>query len=107
MHDRKASMADASDAFVMLPGGLGTFEEFLEAATWTQLGIQSKPCAILNIGGYFDPLLNLLDRSVDERFLRPEHREQLVVGSDPASLIETLIGWKPVTIDKWLDRAEG
>ncbi|MGD0881490.1 MAG: TIGR00730 family Rossman fold protein [Acidimicrobiales bacterium] len=107
MHDRKASMADASDAFVMLPGGLGTFEEFLEAATWTQLGIQSKPCGILNIGGYFDPLLNLLDRSVDERFLRPEHREQLVVGSDPASLIEALIGWEPVTIDKWLDRAEG
>ncbi len=106
MHDRKAAMARASDAFIMLPGGLGTFEEFFEAATWTQLGIQSKPCGILNIGGFFDPLIDLLDRSVEERFLLPEHRGQLVVDSDPASLIETLVGWLPVAIDKWLDRQE-
>jgi uncharacterized protein (TIGR00730 family) len=106
MHDRKAAMANASDAFIMLPGGLGTFEEFLEAATWTQLGIQSKPCGILNIGGYFDPLIDLLDHSVEERFLRPEHRGQLVVDSDPASLVDTLAQWEPVAIDKWLDRLE-
>ena len=106
MHDRKAAMAEASDGFIMLPGGLGTLDEFFEAATWTQLGIQSKPCGILNIGGYFDPLIDLLDRSVDERFLRPEHRAQLVVDSDPASLIEALVGWIPVIIDKWLDRTE-
>jgi uncharacterized protein (TIGR00730 family) len=104
MHDRKAAMAEASDAFIMLPGGLGTLEEFFEAATWTQLGIQSKPCGILNIGGYFDPLIDLLDHFVEERFLRPEHRDQLVVDADPASLIEALVAWVPVVVDKWLDR---
>ena len=104
MHDRKAAMAEASDAFIMLPGGLGTFEEFFEVATWTQLGIQSKPCGILNIGGYYDPLINLLDRSVRERFLRPEHRGQLVVDSASASLIDSLAQWEPVVVDKWLDR---
>jgi hypothetical protein len=104
MHDRKLAMAEASDGFVMLPGGLGTLEEFFEAATWTQLGIQRKPCGILNIGGYFDPLIDLLDHSVEERFLRREHRDQLVVDSDPASLVDTLIRWVPAVVDKWLDR---
>ena len=104
MHDRKAAMAEASDAFIMLPEGLGTFEEFFEVATWTQLGIQSKPCGILNIGGYFDPLINLLDRSVRERFLRQEHRDQLVVDFAPASLVDSLARWEPVVVDKWLDR---
>jgi len=106
MHDRKMAMAEASDGFIMLPGGLGTLEEFFEAATWTQLGIQSKPCGILNIGGYFDPLIDLLDHSAEERFLRREHRDQLVVDSDPASLLETLVAWVPVVVDKWLDRQE-
>lgn len=104
MHDRKAAMAEASDGFIMLPGGLGTLEEFFEAATWTQLGIQSKPCGILNIDGYFDPLIDLLDHSVEERFLRPEHRDLLVVDSDPASVVECMIAWEPVAVDKWLDR---
>ena len=99
-------MAQASDAFIMLPGGLGTLEEFFEAATWTQLGIQSKPCGILNVGGYFDPLIALLDHSVGERFLRPEHRDQLVVDSEPESLVEALAAWEPVIVDKWLDRQE-
>jgi uncharacterized protein (TIGR00730 family) len=69
MHERKTAMAEASDGFIMLPGGLGTLEEFLEAATWTQLGIQNKPCGILNISGYFDPLIALLDKpgSTDRR----------------------------------------
>lgn len=106
MHERKAQMAAASDAFIMLPGGLGTFEEFFEAATWTQLGIQSKPCGILNIGGYFDPLIDLLDRCVEERFLHQEHRGQLVVDSDPASLIDSLVRWEPIAVDKWLDRVK-
>jgi len=106
MHERKMAMAEASDGFIMLPGGLGTFEEFFEAATWTQLGIQSKPCGILNIGGYFDPLIDLLDHSVEERFLHPEHRGQLVVDSEPESLVQSLIVWEPVVVDKWLDRQE-
>lgn len=106
MHERKTAMAEASDAFIMLPGGLGTFEEFFEAATWTQLGIQGKPCGILNVRGYFDPLIDLLDRSVRERFLRSEHRAQLVVDSEPESLLDTLVAWEPVVVDKWLDRRE-
>ena len=88
-HDRKAAMAEASDAFVMPPGGLGTLEEFLEAATWTQLGIQSKPCGILNARGHFDPLIALVDRSVEQRFLRREHRELLVVDSDPGAAVSS------------------
>jgi uncharacterized protein (TIGR00730 family) len=104
MHARKTAMADASDAFVMLPGGLGTLEEFFEAATWTQLGIQSKPCGILNVSGYFDPLIELLDRSLRERFLRRAHRDQLVVETEPESLLERLTAWEPVVVDKWLDR---
>jgi len=106
MHDRKTAMAEASDAFIMLPGGLGTLEEFFEAATWTQLGIQCKPCGILNIRGYFDPLIELLDLSVQERFLRREHRDQLVVDSEPESLVQSLVTWEPVVVDKWLDGQE-
>ncbi len=106
MHERKAAMAEASDGFIMLPGGLGTLEEFFEAATWTQLGIQDKPCGILNVGGYFDPLIALLDHSVEQRFLRREHRELVVVDSEPESLLNHLMSWEPVVVDKWLDRPE-
>jgi len=106
MHDRKRAMAEAADGFIMLPGGLGTLEEFFEAATWTQLGIQSKPCGVLNIGGYFDPLIDLLQRSVEERFVRREHCDQLLVGTDPASLVDALAAWAPVVVDKWLDRKD-
>jgi len=106
MHERKAAMAEASDGFIMLPGGLGTLEEFFEAATWTQLGIQDKPCGILNVCGYFDPLIALLDHSVEQRFLRREHRELVVVDSEPESLLNHLMSWEPVVVDKWLDRPE-
>ncbi len=106
MHERKMAMADASDGVIMLPGGLGTLEEFFEAATWTQLGIQSKPCGILDVGGYFDPLIQLLDRSVEERFLRREHRDQLVIDAEPASLVDRLAAWEPGDVDKWLNRRE-
>ena len=106
MHERKAAMAEASDGFIMLPGGLGTLEEFFEAATWTQLGIQDKPCGILNVCGYFDPLIALLDHSVEQRFLRREHSELVVVDSEPESLLNHLMSWEPVVVDKWLDRPE-
>ncbi len=106
MHERKAAMAEASDGFIMLPGGIGTLEEFFEAATWTQLGIQDKPCGILNVRGYFDPLIALLDHSVEQRFLRQEHRERVVADSDPESLLNQLMSWEPVVVDKWLDRPE-
>jgi uncharacterized protein (TIGR00730 family) len=106
MHERKAAMAEASDGFIMLPGGLGTLEEFFEAATWTQLGIQNKPCGILNVCGYFDSLIALLNHSVEQRFLRREHRELLVVDSEPETLLNHLMSWEPVMVDKWLDRPE-
>ena len=84
MHERKATMAELSDAFVALPGGVGTVEELIEVYTWTQLGLHAKPCALLNAGGYYDHLIGFLDHAVAERFLRPEHRELLVVADEPA-----------------------
>jgi len=106
MHDRKRAMAEASDGFLMLPGGIGTLEEFFEAATWTQLGIQSKPCGILNVKGFFDPLVSLLDLSMQERFLRPEHRDLIASESEPDLLVDRLLAWEPVLVEKWLDRPE-
>jgi uncharacterized protein (TIGR00730 family) len=106
MHDRKAAMADSADAFVMLPGGYGTFEEFLEVVTWTQLGVHSKPCGVLNIGGYFDPLLVLFEAATRQRFIREEHREMVLIDADPSALLERLGTWAPVTADKWVDRSD-
>lgn len=106
MHERKAAMADLTDAFIMLPGGFGTLDEFMEAVTWTQLGIHSKPCGILNVNGFFDPLLGLFEMATNERFLRPEHRDLVVMDTDPALLVERLRKWTPVTVDKWLDRSQ-
>jgi uncharacterized protein (TIGR00730 family) len=90
MHARKQLMADRADAFVVLPGGLGTMEEFFEVWTWGQLGIHRKPYGLLNVHGYFDPLLAFLEHAVNERFIRPEHRKLLLVDTDPASLLERL-----------------
>ena len=105
MHTRKALMADLSDGFIALPGGLGTLEELLEIATWSQLGIHSKPIGLLNVAGYFDPLLALLDRAVAERFLRQEHRDLLLVNAEPAELVQALVDFQPVVSEgKWLDR---
>lgn len=106
MHDRKAAMADMADAFIMLPGGFGTLEEFLEVVTWTQLGVHSKPCGVLNVRGFFDPLVALFDTATQERFVRPEHRDMVVIESDAATMLDRLRSWTPVTIDKWLDRSE-
>lgn len=91
MHERKARMALLANAFLALPGGYGTLDETCEALTWTQLGIQAKPCGLLNVEGYFDPLLEFLDRAVDEGFLAPENRAILRVGTDPVRLIEALL----------------
>lgn len=101
MHARKAKMAALSDGFVALPGGLGTLEELFEVLTWSQLRIHAKPCGLLNVNGYFDALLTFLDRAVDERFLRPEHRDTLIVAAEGDDLIDRLSAWTPTTIDKW------
>jgi uncharacterized protein (TIGR00730 family) len=94
MHERKAEMARRADAFVALPGGLGTFEEILEAATWTQLGVHTKACGLLNLGGYFDPLLGQLDAAVAEKFLAPRHRDMVLAEEDPGTLLATLATWE-------------
>jgi uncharacterized protein (TIGR00730 family) len=91
MHERKALMASLSDAFIALPGGFGTFEEFCEVVTWTQLGLHRKPCGLLNTAGYYDPLVALFDRAVGDGFIRPENRQIVVADSDPGALIERLV----------------
>ena len=104
MHERKAQMADLADAFVALPGGCGTFEEFFEVVTWAQIGLHRKPCGLLNVAGYYDPLLALLDHAVAERFVRPEHRRIVVTDTDPARLLDTLQTYRTPLVEKWLDR---
>jgi uncharacterized protein (TIGR00730 family) len=107
MHQRKALMADLSDAFIALPGGYGTLEEFCEAVTWSQLGIQRKPCGLLNIEGYWDGLLAFLDHAVDEQFVRPENSELVLVARSPESMLGRLLEWTPPAhIEKWLGKAE-
>jgi uncharacterized protein (TIGR00730 family) len=97
MHERKALMARRSSAFLTLPGGIGTFEEFFETLTWAALGLHQKPMGVLNVAGYFDPLLALLDHAVAERFVRPEHLMLLLVATDPEAVVSDLMVRIPVT----------
>jgi uncharacterized protein (TIGR00730 family) len=101
MHERKARMAELADAFIALPGGLGTLEEVVEAATWTMLGIHQKPVGLLSVGGYYEPLEAFLDQALESGFLRPEHRALLISDDDPASLIDRLELWEPVHASRW------
>lgn len=93
MHERKQRMADLSDAFVMLPGGVGTLEEFFEVWTWQQLGIHQKPIAIYDVNGFWDPLLVMIDRLVSEGFVGAQFRDGLIHSSDPSELLEKLAAW--------------
>ena len=104
MHERKALMADLSDAFVALPGGFGTLEEFCEVVTWTQLGLHAKPCGILNVMGFYTPLLRMFDHAVEERFLMPENRALVLAGETPADLLRALEEWRPAQVEKWISR---
>ena len=106
MHQRKALMSDLSDGFVALPGGFGTIEEFCEVVTWSQLGIQSKPCGLLNVERYFDPLLELFDHAVREKFLREENRRLVLDDTDPVRLLEKMAEFKPEPVPKWIGRDE-
>ena len=95
MHERKATMADCADAFVALPGGLGTFEELLEVLTWSQLGLHDKPVGVLDVAGYWRPLEALLDRATADGFVRPEHRARLLDATTPDALLARLAAWTP------------
>ena len=100
MHARKQTMAELADGFIALPGGLGTFEEFFEVTTWTQLKIHAKPCGLLNVHGYYDHLLEFLDHAVEEAFIRKEHREMILVDTDPDGLLDQLAHFQPPVVDK-------
>jgi len=103
MHERKALMAELSDGFVALPGGIGTLEEFFEIWTWAQLGVHDKPCGLLNIAGYFDPLLEFLDRAVEEKFVRHVHRSMVIVESDAAALLDRFESYEAPKVVKWVN----
>ncbi|HUD68247.1 MAG TPA: TIGR00730 family Rossman fold protein [Candidatus Sulfotelmatobacter sp.] len=104
MHERKALMTDLSDAFIALPGGFGTLEEFCEIVTWSQLGLHAKPCGILNVHRYYSRLLAMFDHAVQERFLKPENRALVLARDSVAELLQALEEWHPVRVEKWLDR---
>ena len=103
MHERKALMAQLSDGFIALPGGLGTLEEFSEVTTWSQLGLHTKPTGLLNVLGYYDHLLSFLDHTAAERFLRPEHRSLVLAEPGPAALLAAMAAWQPPGAHKWID----
>ena len=105
MHERKALMADLSDGFIAMPGGWGTFEELFEVLTWGQLGLHRKPCGLLNVDAYFDPLLAFLRHALDEQFVRTEFERMLLVSASPATLLDSFASFEPVTVTKWIDRA--
>jgi len=107
MHERKEIMADLSDAFIAMPGGFGTFEELLEIITWGQLGIHQKPIGLLNVAGYYDPLMMMIDRAIEEEFVLPQYRNLIVVASDAETLLEKLFQYEPLEgIVKWIEMSE-
>jgi uncharacterized protein (TIGR00730 family) len=102
MHERKEAMADLAGGFIMPPGGFGTLDEFFEVLTWTQLGIHAKPCGVLDVAGFFAPLRDLLEAATRQRFLRPGHRDLVIMDSEPGRLLDRLDEWQTVVVDKWL-----
>ena len=100
MHARKLAMSDRAQAFIALPGGFGTLEEVMEAFTWTQLGIHAKPVGVLDVAGFFGPLLRFLDSVVDAGFVHPAHRSQFLAAAEPDDLLEEIRRWEPTTISK-------
>lgn len=104
MHERKLKMAELADAFVALPGGVGTLEEIFEVFTWTQLGLQAKPCAFLDLERYYTRLFQFLDHMVEQRFIKKEHLVSLIRTEDPCELLRRLRDYTPLKVEKWIDR---
>jgi uncharacterized protein (TIGR00730 family) len=102
MHERKDSMASLAQGFIALPGGFGTIEEFFEVLTWAQLGLHAKPCALLNVNGYYDSLLAFLDTAVARRLLHPENRSMVIVASDVGSLLDQMQAYTVPAVTKWI-----
>ncbi len=106
MHERKMKMAELSDAFVALPGGIGTLEEIFEAWTWAQLGLHAKPCGLLNVAGYYDGLIAFLDHTVAERFVKEANRSMLIVSDDPSDLLDRFAAYRAPVVEKWIRKGE-
>jgi len=106
MHERKAQMAALSDAFLVLPGGIGTLEEFFEVWTWGQLGEHTKPVGLVNAGGYYDGLIAFIDTMRAEGFLKSKHREMLIVGDSPAAVLDAFARYEPPAVGKWIEPGE-
>ncbi len=103
MHERKAKMAELAHAFVALPGGMGTLEELAEILTWAQLGLHARPCGLLDVAGYYRPLIAFFDQAVAAGFVRPEHRALVIVEEDPDALLDRFAAWTPPHVEKWID----
>ena len=106
MHERKAMMADLADGFIALPGGYGTLDELCEILTWIQLGLQRKPCGLLNVEGYYNDLLLLFDHAVVEGFLKSAHRQIIISDHNPAALVDRLVEQRVPHVDKWINRQQ-
>ncbi len=106
MHERKALMSDLSEGFVALPGGIGTLEEFFEVLSWAQLGVHHKPCGLLNLEGYYNPLLAFFDNVVAQGFLSEEHRSIVLVETEPEPLLEAFARYQAQEVAEWIDRSE-
>ena len=106
MHERKAMMSELADAFVALPGGIGTLEELFEVWTWAQLGLHRKPVALLDVAGYYRPLARFLDGAVQERFVREQHRAMLLMEDSAPALLDRLAAYRPPSVEKWIHVSE-
>jgi len=106
MHERKAMMEELSDGFIALPGGFGTIEEIVEMATWAQLGLHTKPFGLLDVAAFYEHLAAFFDHAVAEGFIRPQHRDMLIVSDDPDVLLDGFAAYEPPTVHKWIDRDE-
>lgn len=106
MHERKKRMFDLSDGFIALPGGLGTLEELFEVLTWAQLGLHIKPCALLNAANYFDPLIAFLDQSVSQEFVKPQHRQMILVDDSVPGILKKMQTYQAPETEKWLKRRD-
>jgi len=104
MHERKEIMSERSDGFIAMPGGAGTFEEIFEQWTWAQLGFHAKPCTFLNIDGYYDPLIEMVQKSAREGFIKQEHIDMLIFETDPASLIDRIKTYEAPNVIKWINK---
>lgn len=106
MHERKAMMADYSDGFIALPGGMGTLEELFEVLTWAQLGFHQKPCGVLNVAGYYDHLIAFLEHAVDQEYLKSQHFGMLQTANEPDALLELLSHYQAPVDGKWITRED-